>query len=357
MSHREDTMKTCPNCGFQCEPTDTECPKCGIIFEKWEAVESRKREEKKDNVASEGEENSDLILEPLTKCQKCGILVDPVLDKCPSCGGFIRGDQRKRFGRAVYLGGLIIIALVKLIPQISELFEKGPEERRANPAQTEAGLKEKKRVQKERFLSGIDSHYQRAAELFNAKEYGQAKNELRLFFDFDKEDYKSVLLMYNKIRVYNTSRIDELERKAKELPEYRLSEHIEIYKQLFRIDPANVEYSTKIAQYTSKYEEQKRKNEEQARKLEEQKRRHEEQNREEKRQSRRFKASNANPIDLCVCLMLRTLNGENHNDDKCDFCGKRGGLLDNVKRKFLCGRTYELHSKCAGIILDKCEGL
>jgi len=36
-------VKTCPNCGFQCEPTDTECPKCGIVFKKWEAVEASKK--------------------------------------------------------------------------------------------------------------------------------------------------------------------------------------------------------------------------------------------------------------------------------------------------------------------------
>ena len=60
-------------------------------------------------------------------------------------------------------------------------------------------------------------------------------------------------------------------------------------------------------------------------------------------------------LDLCVCAMLRTLKDENHNDERCDLCGKKGGLLDDVKRKFLCGRTYELHSKCAGVILDKCE--
>jgi hypothetical protein len=42
-------MKTCPNCGFQCEPTDTECLKCGIVFQKWTAIEASKKalEEKK----------------------------------------------------------------------------------------------------------------------------------------------------------------------------------------------------------------------------------------------------------------------------------------------------------------------
>lgn len=36
-------MKTCPNCGLQSEPTDTECPKCGIIFKKWVAIEANKK--------------------------------------------------------------------------------------------------------------------------------------------------------------------------------------------------------------------------------------------------------------------------------------------------------------------------
>ena len=36
-------MQTCPNCGFISEPTDTECPKCGIVYDKWEATEARKK--------------------------------------------------------------------------------------------------------------------------------------------------------------------------------------------------------------------------------------------------------------------------------------------------------------------------
>jgi len=121
-------MKTCPNCGFQSEPTDRECPKCGIIYEKWEAIGARKKEGKRKKMASEEEENSARILEVSPKCQKCGSFVDPMLVKCPSCGDLIRGDLSKRFGRAVYLGGLIIIALVILIPQISKLFEETSKE-------------------------------------------------------------------------------------------------------------------------------------------------------------------------------------------------------------------------------------
>lgn len=35
-------MKTCPNCGFDCRESDTECIKCGIIFEKWQKAQKEK---------------------------------------------------------------------------------------------------------------------------------------------------------------------------------------------------------------------------------------------------------------------------------------------------------------------------
>lgn len=38
-------MKTCPHCDFQSDPTVTKCPKCGIIFEKWEAIQAREQVE------------------------------------------------------------------------------------------------------------------------------------------------------------------------------------------------------------------------------------------------------------------------------------------------------------------------
>lgn len=246
-------MKTCPNCSFQTEPTDTECPKCGIIFEKWEGIEAGKREAKKDNVATEGEENSDIILEPLAKCQKCGSFVDPMLDKCPSCGDLIRGDPSKRLGRVVYLGGIIfIIAVVIVIPQISKFLEqRSKENERREKTQIEAELKEEKRVQEERFLSRISYHYQRALELFNAKKYEEAKKQLSPFFDFNKEDYKDVLTMYNKII------IDDLEKKAKEVPEYRLSENLKIYEELLELDPSNPTYKQKVSYYQAKHEKQR----------------------------------------------------------------------------------------------------
>lgn len=43
MFQEEDDMKTCPHCGFQGDPTVTKCPRCGIIFKKWEAIEAREK--------------------------------------------------------------------------------------------------------------------------------------------------------------------------------------------------------------------------------------------------------------------------------------------------------------------------
>lgn len=37
-------MKNCPNCGYQNNPTETECSKCGIVFKKWFAVKKAEEE-------------------------------------------------------------------------------------------------------------------------------------------------------------------------------------------------------------------------------------------------------------------------------------------------------------------------
>jgi len=68
-------MKTCPNCGFQTEPTDTECPKCGIIYEKYEAIGARKKalesERKKQAEAVRKRVYAVIINKGRRVCSKC----------------------------------------------------------------------------------------------------------------------------------------------------------------------------------------------------------------------------------------------------------------------------------------------
>lgn len=37
----------CPNCGYKGQPMDTECPKCGVVYKKWEASVEKKEDEKR----------------------------------------------------------------------------------------------------------------------------------------------------------------------------------------------------------------------------------------------------------------------------------------------------------------------
>ena len=38
-------MEKCPKCGYERRPTDSECPKCGIVYAKWEAYVAKKKAE------------------------------------------------------------------------------------------------------------------------------------------------------------------------------------------------------------------------------------------------------------------------------------------------------------------------
>ena len=65
----------------------------------------------------------------------------------------------------------------------------------------------------------------------------------------------------------------------------------------------------------------------------------------------------ASSLDHCLCALLKKLDNEDHDNGKCDFCGKKVGEFGhNVESKSFCGKIYELHPKCAGMFLDTCEG-
>lgn len=57
-------MRTCPNCGFQSEQQNIGCPKCGIIFKKWENLHSREKASK-NGINRTQEEKKDKKQEPL----------------------------------------------------------------------------------------------------------------------------------------------------------------------------------------------------------------------------------------------------------------------------------------------------
>jgi len=74
---------TCPHCQQERKAGDIECPKCGIVYEKYERVKETDRIEEIQEKSKETEDTK--------KCPFCGedILISAI--KCKHCGEFIDG--------------------------------------------------------------------------------------------------------------------------------------------------------------------------------------------------------------------------------------------------------------------------
>ena len=48
-------MNQCPKCGYERKPGDTECPQCGIVYEKYEALLAKKQAEEEKREQEEAE--------------------------------------------------------------------------------------------------------------------------------------------------------------------------------------------------------------------------------------------------------------------------------------------------------------
>lgn len=64
-------MKTCPKCGGNYQNDQVECQKCGIIFEKYEALKKRQMAKKQPM---------------MLKCDVCDHSISKNADFCPNCG-------------------------------------------------------------------------------------------------------------------------------------------------------------------------------------------------------------------------------------------------------------------------------
>lgn len=69
---------TCPKCSHQVEPSERECPKCGIIFKKYQegVLKAQKAFEEKAKQAQK----------KLTKCRACTNTISMLASTCPRCG-------------------------------------------------------------------------------------------------------------------------------------------------------------------------------------------------------------------------------------------------------------------------------
>lgn len=107
-------MNNCPKCNYEYKTGETTCQKCGIIFEKYVALQKKQIAKKQslmtkckvcdkeisknaalcphcgepnkiENLMGSSTENNNLSLKEMIQCEKCGASFDKATKKCPEC--------------------------------------------------------------------------------------------------------------------------------------------------------------------------------------------------------------------------------------------------------------------------------
>lgn len=129
-------MSKCPKCNHDRMPNDKECPRCGIIYEKFESYIDKKKtlQESEEPVEIEridktenrtvSEDNS----KSTTGCRHCGREVAISAEKCPHCGGETPGLTKQQAETAKSIQAVIgIIFLVLIIMVARSCWKAGDE--------------------------------------------------------------------------------------------------------------------------------------------------------------------------------------------------------------------------------------
>jgi|GEM_PF-504591 len=155
--------QTCPKCGFNRDPKSTECPKCGIIFEKYEQIQKRKQQPQ----VSMGTQKKNL-----TRCSDCGGTISKKAESCPHCGAMgpktPKAPPKKSTSIATGCLGLIIIFFVLVM--ISSLFNGSSQNKNNKSRQPEITEAEKARQKAEK-------------KRLKAEEYERCKKNLQCWGD------------------------------------------------------------------------------------------------------------------------------------------------------------------------------
>lgn len=112
-------MKTCPNCGFESEMNDTECMKCGIIFEKWEAAQAKKRRGKKAKT-EKAQSRSPKTAKPLSSESVASQAKSDYLKSSKKQKKFIRCFNNKVL---ISIGLLIVFAIITIFLIQSKMID------------------------------------------------------------------------------------------------------------------------------------------------------------------------------------------------------------------------------------------
>lgn len=186
-------MTTCPKCGYERQPSDTapdyECPKCGVIYQKYLDAQAAKIRQAEDQAAREAaradeqrkrDEQALVAAEAkrqagLTACKTCGGVVAWEAKACPHCG------QKKPAGRkpvSRQATVLVLLGLGLFIAAAANVPRDGKGTDNFEVISTCRAVVEKvlKAPSTAKFISGEDSVRRREDGSINVSGYVDAQN-------------------------------------------------------------------------------------------------------------------------------------------------------------------------------------
>jgi len=197
-------------------------------------------------------------------------LIHMKANECTDCGDPLERKANSVKEKVGFLGFVfIIIILLVFMGKIPDFSEKGPQIKDSLEKHNTAPVLDKRLIndrtsvpetkkQKEQSFETIETHDVELMALHNERKHDEASRELDLFQKHNKLDNKKV--EDNK----KNNQIDELEKKAKSIPVFRVLDNLNIYKQLLALEPNNPKYKKKVDFYKAKLEANKEKKEKKA---------------------------------------------------------------------------------------------
>jgi hypothetical protein len=197
-------------------------------------------------------------------------LIREKVNESPDMGVPLERNSNSVKEKVGFLGFvLIIIILLVFMGEISNFFEKGPqiensvEKRNTAPVldkrlMNDSPLICEKTKPNEQPFETIETYDLGLMALDNEKKHNDASRKVALLRKNNKLDDKNVEDIKKK------REIAELEKKAISIPVSRVSDNLNIYKQLLAVEPDNPKYKKKVDFYKAKLEENKEKKEKEA---------------------------------------------------------------------------------------------
>lgn len=116
-------MAKCPKCNYERKPNDIECPRCGIVYEKYERyVDKRIAQEPEKTIETKRAENEEdnknekeNTMKDVTACRHCKKEVARTADKCPHCGGDNPGFTKKQAESVNAITTIVTIVLLVIV--------------------------------------------------------------------------------------------------------------------------------------------------------------------------------------------------------------------------------------------------